>query len=608
MTMGLLLALAGGGEAADAPRQKFRDFDARARALLARMTLGEKVGQMTQADQRFLTNDTDVATYFLGSVQSGGDSDPKSGNHLDDWTEMYERIQAQAVKTRLHIPLLYGTDAVHGHSNVIGAVIFPHNVGLGATRDAALVEEIARVTAEEVRASGINWAFAPCVAVPQDPRWGRSYEGFSEDPTVVTDLGRAAVRGMQRMDLRHPLSVLACAKHFAGDGGTTFGTGMPDPRNDQPYPFDRGDTRIDEATLRRIHLPAYAAAIAAGVGSIMPSYSSWNGERCSGSHRLLTEILKEEMSFDGFLISDYNAIEDLPGDYAAQIKTSLLAGMDMFMAPQRYKELFSTLKGLAERGDVPMSRIDDAVVRILRVKLAMGLLEDKYSYRADRRLRETFGSDAHRALARRAVRESVVLLKNAGNRLPLAKGLSRIHVAGKNADDLGNQCGGWTINWQGQSGSPTQGTTILAALHQADPHARVTFSKDGSDAAGADVAVVVVGETPYAEFFGDSRDLALSPEDQETIARAKAAGVPVVVVVLSGRPLILGPALEKADALLAAWLPGSEGEGVVDVLFGAAPVGKLPMAWPRSVDPAAPRLDGDPLFAFGYGLTYTKAD
>jgi beta-glucosidase len=602
----LVLLAAGLAGGADAPAQHFRDFDGPARALLARMTVDEKVGQMTQADQEFLTSDRDIATYFLGSVQSGGNSDPKAGNHLENWNEMYERYQAQAMKTRLHIPLLYGVDAVHGHSNVIGAVIFPHNVGLGATRDAALVEEIERTTAEEVRATGINWGFAPCVTVPQDARWGRAYEGYSSDPQIVAALGAAAVRGFQRMDLRHPLSVLACAKHFAGDGGTAFGTGFVDPRSKERFPLDRGDTRVDEATLRRIHLPAYQAAIAAGVGSIMPSYSSWNGQRCSGSRRLLTEILKGELGFEGFLISDYNAVDDLPGDYKAQIKASLLAGMDMFMAPQRYKEFFATLKGLVEKGEVPMSRVDDAVVRILRVKLAMGLLDEGYSFAADRRLRDTFGSDSHRALARRAVRESVVVLKNANARLPLDKQAKRIHVAGKNADDLGNQCGGWTITWQGQSGTPTLGTTILAAIQQAvAPNTKVTFSKDGSGAAGADVAVVVVGETPYAEFFGDRADLPLAEEDGKAIASAKSAGVPVVVVLVSGRPLMLGDVLESADAVVAAWLPGSEGEGVADVLFGdGAPSGKLPMPWPRSVAQLPIKAGDDPLFALGYGLTY----
>jgi beta-glucosidase len=587
------------------PRQRFRDFDGKARAILARMTLDEKVGQMTQADQEFLADDSDIATYLMGSVQSGGNSDPKS-NSLDDWTEMYERYQAQSAKTRLRIPLLYGVDAVHGHSNVIGAVIFPHNVGLGATRDAALVEEIGRVTAEEVRATGINWGFAPCVTVPQDSRWGRSYEGYSQDPKVVAALGSATVRGLQRMDLQHPLSILACAKHFVGDGGTAEGTGILN--GGRRYPLDRGDTRVDEATLRRIHLPGYVAAIAAGVGSIMPSFSSWNGEKCTGSHRLLTEILKEELGFDGFLISDYNAVEDLPGDYAAQVKQAALAGMDMFMAPSRYREFFATLKGLAEKGEVPMSRIDDAVVRILRVKLAMGLVEQERPLRADRRLRDTFGSAAHRALGRRAVRESVVLLKNVDGRLPLDKHLARIHVAGKSADDLGNQCGGWTISWQGQSGTPTQGTTIFAAIQQAvSPKTKVTFSKDGSGADGADVAIVVVGEEPYAEFFGDRTDLALSADDQQAIARVEAAGVPVVVVVLSGRPLILGDALANADALLAAWLPGSEGGGVADVLFGDfAPTGKLPVSWPASMDQVPVRPGGDALFAFGYGLTYAS--
>jgi len=587
----------------------FAAYDAQAKALLARMTLDEKLGQITQPDQEFLKDQADLEKYAFGSIQSGGDSDPRT-NSVEDWRDMYERYQAHMAKTRLRIPMVYGVDAVHGHSNVVGAVIFPHNIGLGATRDAALVEEIGRVTAEEVRATGINWGFAPCVTVPQDERWGRSYEGFSEDPRLVAELGAAAVRGLQGRDLKDPRRILACAKHFAGDGGTAWGTGMPDA--DHPgvrYPLDRGDARGDEATLRRVHMAGYVTAIEAGVGSIMPSFSSWNGERLSGSRRLLTEILKGELGFDGFLISDYNAIEDLPGDYAAQIKQAMNAGMDMVMAPSRYREFFATLKRLVEQGDIPQARIDDAVTRILRVKLAMGLMDEGRDLRADRSLLETFGSASHRAVARRAVRESLVVLKNEGRTLPLRRGAKRIHVAGASADDLGNQCGGWTITWQGRSGTPTQGTTILAAVSQlAGKDSKITYSRDGSGAAGADFAIVVVGEKPYAEFQGDRSDLGLSAEDVATVAAVKKSGVPTVVVLLSGRPMILGDVLSQADALVAAWLPGSEGGGVADVLFGDfKPTGKLPVSWPRSTSQIPINLGDahyDPLFAYGYGLTY----
>ena len=341
----------------------------------------------------------------------------------------------------------------------------------------------------------------------------------------------------------------------------------------------------------------------------MPSYSSWHGEKCSGSHRLLTEILKDELGFEGFLISDYNAIDDLPGDQRSDVKQSINAGMDMVMVPQHYREFYATLKDLVEKGDVPMSRIYDAVTRILRTKFALGLFDVARSPLADRNLQKTFGSSEHRALARQAVRESLVLLKNDKHALPLAKSAKRIHVAGRNADDIGNQCGGWTITWQGKSGATTQGTTLLAGLRAAvAPGGQVTYSKDGSGATGADVAVAVVGETPYAEGSGDREDLGLAKEDLEVVAALKKAGVPLVVVVISGRPLILGDALTMADAVVAAWLPGSEGEGVADVLFGDyKPTGKLSFSWPRS-NAQLPINVGDaaydPQFAYGYGLTY----
>ena len=604
MMVGALCAVVGLGAAAGAPAH-LSSQDARVSALLARMSLDEKIGQMTQPDQEALQDEADVENLAVGSVLSGGNSDPPT-NSFEDWRALYERMQARALRSRLKIPILYGVDAVHGHNNVVGAVVFPHNVGLGATRDAALVEEVSRLTAREVRATGINWAFAPCVAVPRDERWGRTYEGFSEDPKLVAEMGGAATRGLQGRGLGDPLGVLACAKHFAADGGTIYGTGMKYEQGRRP--LDRGDTRLSAAELDSLHLQGYRTAIAAGVGSIMPSYSSWNGEKASGSKRLLTDLLKGELGFEGLVISDYNAIDELPGDYRAQIKQSVNAGMDMFMVPQKYRQFILNLKALVAAGEVPLSRIDDAVRRILRVKAAMGLLDEGFSPRADRALAASFGSEEHRAVARRAVRESLVLLKNEGKALPLSRKAKRIHVAGKSADDLGNQCGGWTIAWQGQSGTPTQGTTILAALQQGARGSQVTYSRDGSGAAGADVAVVVVGETPYAEFFGDREDLSLAREDAEAIANAKKAGVPVVVVLLSGRPLILGDALVQADALVAAWLPGTEGTGVADVLFGDyKPTGKLAFTWPRAMAQLPINVGDanyDPLFPYGYGLTY----
>ena len=594
--------------AADAAAGPFARYDAEAGKLLAGMTLEEKIGQMVQAEQDKLKDVEDIRTYFLGSLLSGGDSDPKT-NSLADWRDLYDRYQQTAVKTRLGIPILYGVDAVHGHNNVLGAVIFPHNIGLGATRNAGLVARIARATAVEMRATGMHWAFAPCVAVPRDERWGRTYEGFGEDPALAAELGAAAVRGLQGTSLDDPLSVLACAKHYAGDGGTAWGTGMLDKATGSRYPLDRGDTRMSEAELRRLHLPGYLSTIKAGVGSIMPSYSSWNGEKLSGHKRLLTDILKGELGFEGFLISDYDAIDELPGSYREQIKASVLAGMDMFMVPGKYRELYAHLLDLAKKNEIPLARIDDAVRRILRVKLAMGLMHPQRATTADRKLESRFGSPEHRRLARQAVRESLVLLKNEGAALPLPKEARQVHVLGRGADDVGMQSGGWTITWQGKMGAVTSGTTILQAIRErAGAQTKVTHGPEAGVSGKADAAVVVVGEEPYAEFKGDRTDLALTEADRAVVAAARKSASRVVVVVLSGRPLILGDVLGQADAILAAWLPGSEGAGIADVLFGDhKPTGKLPISWPRTMEQIPVNAGDtryDPLFPYGHGLTY----
>jgi len=598
----LSLAIAIYLSAADTPPRKLSSFDAQVKPLVARMTLEEKIGQMTQPDQERIKDLSDIENLYLGSILSGGSSDPKAGNSLQAWTDLYDRLQQHTQKTRLKIPLLYGIDAVHGHNNILGAVIFPHNIGLGCTRNAALVEKVERVTAEEVRASGIQWAFAPCVTVPQDARWGRTYEGFSEDPQLVSELAGAAVRGFQGADLANPLAVLACAKHFIGDGGTTFGS----VKSRTGPALDQGDTRVDEETLRRVHMQGYIAAIKAGVGTIMPSYSSWYGVKVSGNQHLLTDVLKDELGFEGFLISDYNAIDQIDPDYKKDIEISINAGMDMVMVPDHYKLYIDDLKQLVTERRIPMARIDDAVTRILRVKFAMGMMDPKRSPLADRALAKSFGSPEHRQVARQAVRESLVLLKNQNKVLPLSKSAARIHVAGKSADDIGNQCGGWTIDWQGKSGAiTTGGTTVLEAIKRAAPGSSVTFSRDGMGAAGATVGVVVIGEKPYAEGAGDRVDLSLAPEDVAAVNNMKSAGIPVVVILFSGRPLILGDVLDQSDAFLAAWLPGTEGDGIADILFGAyKPTGKLSFAWPRSMEQYPRARDTNPLFAYGFGLTY----
>ena len=564
--------------------------------LLGQMTLDEKIGQMVQVDSSALKNRADVQTYFIGSVLSGGDSDP-ADNRPETWLKMVNDFQAQALQTRLKIPLLYGVDAVHGHNNILGAVVFPHHVGLGATRDPDLIRRAERVTAEELEGTGIRWAFAPCVAVSRDIRWGRSYESFGQSSELVSQLGVAAVRGFQgdRLDAR---SVLACAKHFAGDGGTENGR-------------DQGNTVCDEATFRKLYVAPYEEVVKAGVGSIMVSFSSWNGQKMHGNKHLLTDVLKHELGFHGFLVSDWAAIDQLSPDYKADIETSINAGLDMVMIPNgagqgnSYLDFINDLKQLVAGGRVPLARIDDAVRRILTVKYQMGLFGQPYT---DSALTAGIGSPQHREVARACVRESLVLLKNSAHALPLKKSLRQIAVVGRAADDLGMQCGGWTIGWQGAAGNVTPGgTTLLAAIKKTvTPGTEVVYSPDGANLAKPDVVVAVVGEEPYAESRGDRLQVDLAPADVSLITKVKELGAPVVTVVYSGRPLVLGSIMDRSDAIVAAWLPGTEGLGMSDILFGdRAPTGKLPRLWPANDRQlAVDRLDGQPLFPAGFGLTY----
>ncbi|PWU14045.1 MAG: beta-glucosidase [Verrucomicrobia bacterium] len=560
------------------------------------MTLDEKIGQMVQVDSNALKDKADVKKFFLGSVLSGGGSDPPD-NYPATWKKFADEFQSQALQTRLKIPLLYGIDAVHGHNNILGAVIFPHHIGMGATQDAALVERAERVTAEEVMGTGIRWAFAPCIAVARDARWGRSYESYGSSPDLVAELGAAAVRGLQGESLDKN-SVLACAKHFAGDGGTLHGK-------------DQGDTVCDEPTLRKMFVAPYDAAITAGVGSIMVSFNSWNGHKMHGNKHLLTEVLKGELRFQGFLVSDWAAIDQLGPDYKSDVEQSINAGLDMVMIPNgpgeknNYAQFIAHLKVLVAEGKVSPARVDDAVRRILRVKFRMGLFQNPWT---DAALTAKIGSPEHREVARECVRESLVLLKNSGRLLPLKKDVKRIAVVGRAADDLGMQCGGWTIDWQGKLGNVTPGgTTLLAALKKSvSPETEVTYSADGKDLKSAEVVIVVVGEKPYAETQGDRSNLDLSTDDARLIARARASAKRVVTVLYSGRPLVLGTALEQSDAFIAAWLPGTEGLGVADVLFGdCAPRGKLPRPWPASNgDLCVDHSSSKPQFAAGFGLTY----
>jgi beta-glucosidase len=579
--------------------QKFSSNDAQVEALLSQMTLDEKIGQMVQVDSGALKDPANVKKYFLGSVLSGGSSDPANGNSPQAWFDLATGFQKEALQTRLKIPLLYGIDAVHGNNNIDGAVIFPHHIGQGATHDPALIERVEQVTAEEVAGTGIRWAFAPCVAVAQDERWGRTYESYGQSPELVSELGAAAVRGLQGDQLSPAsTSVLACAKHFLADGGTQNGK-------------DQGNAVCNEATLRKLYLPPYRAAIKAGVGSIMVSYSSWNGVKMHANKYLLTGVLKGELGFRGFLVSDWAAIDQISPNYKDDVETSINAGLDMIMIPygpgqpNNYVEFIQDLKSLVAEGKVSQARIDDAVRRILRIKFQMGLFQNVYT---DPALTAQIGSPAHRAVARECVSESLVLLKNDGHALPLAKNVKHLVVVGQAADNLGDQCGGWTIDWQGRSGEVTHGgTTILSAIrHTVSSDTEVSFSPDGSQTQGADAIIAVVGEPPYAEMKGDRSTLNVSDEDLALIQKAKATGAPVITVLLSGRPLVLGSALDNSDALVAAWLPGTEGQGVADVLFGNyKPTGKLPRIWPRDNSQlSALNLVGQPQFPYGFGLTY----
>lgn len=585
-------------------------IDARVEDLLARMSLAEKIGQMTLVEKNSIPPE-DVATYFIGGVLSGGGGYP-SPNTPENWAAMVGAFQDYALQTPLGIPIIYGVDAVHGHAAVYGATVFPHQIGLGATRDPDLVERIGRVTAEEMVATGIYWNYAPVVAVPQDIRWGRTYEAYSEDTELVSTLARAYIRGLQGDDLSAPDTVLATPKHFVGDGGTAWGTSRAS-FDRQRFMLDQGDMQVDEETLRAIHLPPYQAAIDAGARSIMVSFSSWNGVKMHANRYLLTEVLKGEMGFEGFLVSDWGAIDQISSDPYQNVVTSINAGLDMIMVPYDYKRFIAILTRAVEQGDVPMERIDDAVRRILRVKFALGLFEHPY---ANEEMMAQFGSAEHRELAREAVRKSLVLLKNEGDVLPLSKDLPLILVAGEAADDIGIQCGGWTIEWQGKAGDITEGTTIREGIEAAvDAGSTVRFNRWGRfedvEDGAADVGIVVVGEEPYAEGVGDRADLSLSEKDLQTIERVRAKVKTLVVILVSGRPMILGDALDQADALVAAWLPGSEGAGVADVLFGDYPFsGTLPYIWPRSMDQLPfdfanlPTEGPDaPLFPRGYGLT-----
>jgi beta-glucosidase len=617
--------------------------------LVSRMSLAEKIGQMTQADRYMFTDSSttsnssgnDLRAWSVGSLLSGG-GDVPTPNSPTGWADMVDGFQAQALATPLQIPLIYGEDTVHGVGNMIGATVFPHNIGIGATRDPALAFQEGAVTASETRASGPQWGFAPCLCVARDDRWGRTYESFGEDPALVSKM-ETEISGLQgtnpqattspRSSLSASDHILATAKHFAGDGGTSYGTG------DNGYQIDQGVDVTDSQTFQRLYVSPYVTAVRQQrVGSIMPSYSSvqLDGATCptkmSADKNLLTNVLKQQIGFSGFLISDYNAVNEI-GDsrscpvpsplpagvadtYSYQIAVSANAGMDMFMVPGSYQALETDLISLVKNGVVPMSRVNDAVARVLTQKFELGLFEHPFTNRGNT---GQVGDAAHRAVAARAAAESQVLLKNAHHVLPLSPH-QRIYVAGSNADDLGAQTGGWTLTWQGQPGPlPDPGTTILQGIRAQD--SSVTYSPTATaPTAGNDVGVVVVGEHPYAEGEGDVGNsgysangnigsLNLSPADHAAVDTVCHA-MPCVVLVVSGRPMTITDQLPEVDGLVASWLPGTEGEGVANALFGRMPFsGQLPQSWPSSLG-QEPINVGDssysPLFPFGWGLRTTS--
>jgi len=553
------------------------------------MTVDEKIGQMTQIDWKLAKNTDDVRKLAVGSVLNGASSLVEP-NTPQNWVKLVTSIQTRALSTRLGIPIVWGADAVHGNALVRGATVFPHNIGMGCTRNPELAEKVGRAAALEMLATGIPWTFAPCIAVPRDERWGRTYEGFGETPELAEMMAGAMVKGLQGEPGQSD-GVLACAKHFLGDGGTSQGK-------------DQGDTICSESELRAIHLPGYAAAVKAGVGSIMVSFSRWNGAPMHANKHLITDVLKGELHFEGFVVSDWEAIATLPGSNDSRIEAAINAGVDMAMVPLSYPSFVSGLRSLVKKGRVPMARIDDAVRRILKQKARLKLWEHPFP---DAAFAGQLGSPEHRALAREAVRQSAVLLKNQDAVLPLPKN-GRILVVGSKADDMGIQCGGWTVGWFGRRGNVTPGTTILRAIENAIPGGKVSFAPGVRGADAADAIVVVVGEEPYAEGTGDRKELGLSRDDISLITAAKASGKKVVVVLVTGRPLPVEPVIDGVHAVLVVWLPGSEGDGVADVLFGDyQPTGKLSHSWPRSMA-QIPINQGDasyaPLFPYGFGLSY----
>lgn len=592
------------------------EVEAKIDEIMAQLTLEQKVGQVIQADSGSVTPEQ-VKAYRLGSVLSGGNSAPGPLPYADaetwlDAADAYFEASVDSEGVEIAVPIIWGIDAVHGHANLRGAIVFPHNIGLGAANNPDLIEKIARVTALELSVSGHDWTFAPTLAVPQNDRWGRTYEGFSEDPNIVASYGDRIVYGLQGRvgddDFMGPGRVIPSAKHYLGDGGTENGV-------------DQGDAKISEADLRDIHGAGYVTALAAGAQTVMASFSAWQGERMHGQKELLTDVLKDRMNFKGFVVGDWNGHALIPGCTATDCPESLNAGLDMYMAPDSWQGLYYSTLEHAKSGRIPAERLDDAVRRILRVKLTSGVFEkpkpSERPYAGDEAL---LGSAEHRAVARQAVRESLVLLKNNNNTLPTNPGQT-VLVIGDGADDISKTAGGWTLSWQG-GGYPNSefpnGESILSGIQTVVEAAggSVIYDPTGSAKVDADIVIAVYGEDPYAEFQGDTQNVDFVPNafDPAVLSSYRDQDTPVVSVFLSGRPLWTNPELNASDAFVAAWLPGSEGGGVADLLFQTDPsfdfTGRLSFSWPKlatQVELNAHDEDYDPLFSLGYGLSYGEA-
>jgi beta-glucosidase len=581
-----------------------RSVEERVAALLSQMTLDEKIGQMTQIEKNAI-DASNAAAFNLGSILSGGGGFPDP-NTPQAWYGMVNAYQQAALGTRLGIPILYGVDAVHGHNNVAGATIFPQNVGMGATHDPALVQRACAATALEMNATGVRWTFGPVVAVPQDVRWGRTFEGYGEETDLVSSLGSACVKGLHGSGLSADNTAAATAKHFIGDGGTAFGSSTASGPTG-PYLLDQGVDEMDEATLLKLFLPPYQAAVQSGARIVMSSYSSTTAGKVHGDRHLITDILKGQLAFTGFVVSDWGGVDQVvPGDYAASLAQSINAGIDMVMVPTDYLRFITTMKSEVQAGTIKQERIDDAVTRILWVKFEMGLFEKPMPAAGKE---SAVGLEANRAIARTAVAESAVLLKTSPNVLPIAATGRKVLLAGDGADDIGIQSGGWTITWQGSAGQVTAGTSIHAAL-KASLGDNLSYERIAAFPVGtkADVGIVVVAERPYAEGVGDSSTLELPGEDAALVAKMRPLVKRLVVVVLSGRPMLLGD-VATADAVVAAWLPGSEATGLADVLLGGKQfVGTTPYTWPKSAADA-PRVGKSAcvgaVYPVGYGLDAT---